>query len=225
MARLVQFVGGLLWALSRPVRRRRIDRSPSAWPDPAPPPAGRRRRWARRGPRSGWHQWEPTWAGLDSQAGDEGPRRSWLLRQAIRRGAGYFVLLGTVVWLIAVVGMAVTATSTAATVTGATSDGCAVSYTTPDGRHRTGDVDCDDVTVGSTRTVWALSDEPGDVVDPGVLIGVGLAITVTGAVIGAALVGFGRGRRARPGRHEALPVPVSLRVRWWLSRPSRRRPR
>jgi hypothetical protein len=91
---------------------------------------------------------------------------------------------------IAVIGlfaaMAVSANPVTATVTGGDGHGsCDVSWPTAGGEAR-GSVDCADEAPGTARTIWVMSDEPGDVVDPAsfawVMLGIGVFLGAPGAV-------------------------------------------
>ena len=94
--------------------------------------------------------------------------------------------------------------------------GCTVTYISPDGRQQTGEVDCTEVRIGSTRTVWVLSDDPGDVMNPAAFIAGMLITTTVGALVGAGLVRLGRGRRP-PSKARCPRDPVTLRVRRLLA--------
>ncbi|WP_448625567.1 hypothetical protein [Geodermatophilus sp. URMC 64] len=120
-----------------------------------------------------------------------GPRPSGgpsSLRKPPRSGAWAVASLVLGVAFIAVyVAMALSSDAAVATVTDGDGEGtCQVTWTSAGGHPDTGEVDCLDETVGSTRTVWVLSDEPGDVVDPGHLtagmVGLGLVLGLPGGV-------------------------------------------
>ena len=106
-------------------------------------------------------------------------------------------------WIAPFVAMAISATPATATVTGGDGDGsCDVEWLGADQRVRRGEIDCWEDQEGSTRTVWVLSDEPGDVTDPAWFTGGMLAIGVVVAAPGAVRLLVVRRRRQVWARRE-----------------------
>jgi hypothetical protein len=96
-----------------------------------------------------------------------------------------------VVTALAVLGvhgaMAVSAETTSATVANRDDGVCDVDYATARSRAQRGEVDCwDKAPVGSGRTIWVMSDDPGDVLDPVaqtvVMAGLALVVGVPGTL-------------------------------------------
>jgi hypothetical protein len=112
-------------------------------------------------------------------------------------------------WFTLYAGMALTAETATATVTGGGGGTCQVAWTRPDGRPDAGEVDCFDEPAGSTLAIWVFSDDPGDVDTPGWfsagMVGLALALGSPGAL--ASMVVRRRRRAWRAALQAASPGP------------------